>query len=369
MPQHRGRKSRPEAGFTLVELLVVIAIIGILIALLLPAVQSAREAARRAECLNNLRQFGIGLHQFHDANGEFPPGGRGAFSRKKNPLKPPVAPWSDDRGTWMVRVLPYIGEDVLYEKIPNVDDTTNEFSASGGPIREAVRRQVLPAFLDIGRCPSDGFAREEPYVNYTGSIGPSCHFAPCGDNRFDVNCDRPDLGYRGTTINHGDCAGNAHCPLYGMFSRLGMVQVAIKDVTDGTSKTIMVGEQLPSSEMHLRCVGRGPIPFGGFPWYGGSYWAQLNGGTAHGNVIVPINWPINPDLAFCGGGTNCWEQTPEFHPLNHNVASGFKSNHPGGAGFLLADGSVHFISENINMDTYLLLGHRYDERVVNNEAF
>src|SRR5438067_10985192 len=104
-----------RGAFTLIELLVVIAIIAVLIGLLLPAVQKVREAAARSKCQNNLKQFGLGLHNYHDVNGRFPPGGvMGGSPGVKNGTP---AQWDDERGSWVVYLLPYIEQDALYKAI------------------------------------------------------------------------------------------------------------------------------------------------------------------------------------------------------------------------------------------------------------
>ena len=133
-----------------------------------------------------------------------------------------------------------------------------------------------------------------------------------------------------------------------MFSRFGFAVSRIKDVEDGTAHTILIGEQLPATEFHMRCITRGL-----------GYWASNNSGTATGNVIVPINWPIDPELTDCFPNAFC-RRPYEFSALNYNTAEGFKSKHPGGANLVMVDSSVHFFTEDIDMDTYLALGHRSD---------
>src|SRR5687767_735473 len=170
-------KNSSRSGFTLVELLVVIAIIGILVALLLPAAQAAREAARRSQCSNNLKQLGLGLLNFHDTFGRFPPGGENGWTRNKDHSRtkesdmfvyPDINAWSDNRGTWIVRVLPFIEEGSIHEQIPDLATTR-------APINRWLPKiGFAPPLLSILRCPSDDFEPNLPHSNYTGNMGPTC---------------------------------------------------------------------------------------------------------------------------------------------------------------------------------------------------
>src|SRR5687767_4649850 len=110
-----GPGGPPRRGFTLIELLVVVAIIAILIGLLLPAVQKVREAAARAKCQNNLKQFGLALHHYHDARGRLPPGG------SYNPSPPWATTWDGDKGSWIVYTLPFLERDDLFRQFPALD--------------------------------------------------------------------------------------------------------------------------------------------------------------------------------------------------------------------------------------------------------
>jgi hypothetical protein len=142
-----------------------------------------------------------------------------------------------------------------------------------------------------------------------------------------------------------------------MFTRFGHDVSRLRDVEDGTSKVILIGEQLPCTEFHMKGC-----------WIQAD-WAGINSGTANGNVIVPINWPINPDSAGCGWPPAVCRKPYEFSPLNFNTAGGFKSKHPGGTHLVMVDNSVHFVNESIDMDTYLLMGHRSDGSVFPESRF
>src|SRR5687767_6530245 len=155
---------RSRFGFTLIELLVVIAIIAILIALLLPAVQQAREAARRTQCKNNLKQFGLAVHNYHDVHKQFP------LTVGASPGSPPQTWVTMEKGTYLVQVLPFIEQAPLFQSIDFKGDQTLDDQVMPGTTK-LFRSQVIPMYI----CPSDGSPEiqqtDRAKTNYAMSMG------------------------------------------------------------------------------------------------------------------------------------------------------------------------------------------------------
>jgi prepilin-type N-terminal cleavage/methylation domain-containing protein len=343
-----------SGGFTLVELLVVIAIIGILVALLLPAVQAAREAARRAQCTNNIKQLTLACINHHDTYKYFPVGGEVGYTRDKKTLRYVEGGFPSDvngagaftnvHASWLASILPFIEEQAIFDQIPD-DNTFNPINVWILNLPDK-RPPTIPKF----RCPSDGWERDMPHSNYTGSMGPVCHSSgQCSTVLFP--CEVYDKYWERTNIDAGwpgnPCPGLPHCPQHGMFGRWGMFRIKIKQVTDGTSQTILIGEKRPAYEGHSADI----TSQANVGW-----WAGANSGYAHGNSIIPINYPINPDQTNCSPG--------DRHIHNYPTSMGFNSHHPGGAQFGFVDGSVHFIQESIDQLTLCMLSHKSDGNVL-----
>jgi prepilin-type N-terminal cleavage/methylation domain-containing protein len=299
-------------GFTLIELLVVIAIIAILIALLLPAVQQAREAARRTQCRNNLKQIGLALHNYHDTFRLFPPG---VIRDGQN---------NSEAWGWTVFILPFLEQANLYNQLDPDAYRLRDLLAGLNPTFPAptANAAILQNPLSVFICPSDpnsGRAHErrdwdaglgrragglpEPFytgiLNYVGNWGTAT-------NR---NGAHPTSGNSLNNPLSGDCLGVL------FFNS----RIQIRDISDGTTNTIMVGER------------DSPV-----------CWAGSWPGVPNPNGIARTG------VYHVLGSSRAVMNGINLDQTNDNCSEGFSSMHTGGAHFVLGDGSVRFISENIH---------------------
>lgn len=335
-----GTSLRPRRAFTLVELLVVIAIIGILVALLLPAIQSAREAARRTQCTNNLKQLGVALHNFHDTYGRFPVG----------------QPDDDNNNyAWAAYLLPFAEQQAIYDELvaggaalvynkggdnravhtaiqqgtgpalptlTNNTDSYNWWCQIANNHGDSAAKTVLDGFL----CPSDVL----PETDNNG-YGKSNYCCCLGD----------DSPWTSASPSWSSPSGQS--------GQMGMFRLAqtnyyhfatrFSDITDGTSNVIAIGEVSVTANVSGGDIGKVfPLWAGGNNDWAGQWrissWARLTGPACYinnrtvANTVVGLSWS---DFSY-------------------------GSMHPGGAQFLLADGSVVFLDESIDTTTYAYLG-------------
>ncbi len=319
---------RTRTGFTLIELLVVVGIIGVLVALLLPAVQMVREAANRAKCANNFKQLGIALHHYHDVCGSFPP----ALDDRVNPLH---------RWSAHTRLLPYLEQTNLYNSLDLVGPLfqDNALTVAAGNVPGV--SQVVPVFL----CPSDWAT---PFVPVSAQdpntlFGPTNYMACVGS------------GAKGGTRTNAD----------GMIFTDSAVRFA--DVRDGTSTTALMSESL---------LGKGgpelfqtPTPQDAARTYAYLYTQQALDADACGK---PLYWETNSNSKWADGQAYC-TLYDHFYPPNApqwdcvSYTSNWRaarSRHGGGVNLLLVDGSVRFVDNGINLDTWHALGSRAGGEII-----
>ncbi|MGQ0637048.1 MAG: DUF1559 family PulG-like putative transporter [Planctomycetaceae bacterium] len=295
--------SSRKRGFTLIELLVVIAIIAVLIALLLPAVQQAREAARRTQCKNNLKQIGLAIHNYHDTHNIFP---HAFYDRETNNGPPPnVASWA-----WSTMILPFIDQAPLYN------------SLNPGPRRlEAVASvqadiALLQTSLPVYQCPTDTGPTPNTLRPFAvlGTIATAA--APIFMGK---------MNYMGGGGNSNYLTGLIIAPNNG--------SVRIRDVTDGLSNTFLAGEK--GTQISKGGV---TIPTAAGVWPGCSNAASTAPfGTTGPHTVT---------------GQTQWRMMDGFNTTFVNVPDqAYSSKHVGGAQFVLADGAVRFVNENIQFLT------------------
>jgi prepilin-type N-terminal cleavage/methylation domain-containing protein len=321
-------RSIHRSGFTLIELLVVIGVVGILLALILPAVQRSRESARRVDCQNRLKQIGLALHNYHSSFELFPPGG--VHLTTETPGTVPLGDqFTDGRAPWTVLILPYLDEQPRHDRFDMATTFSTRFDLRLLTPEPNLTEQYRP--LTKYQCPSDlNSSADATHCNYA-----ACQGGGTPDDASEQTAGEvPRLFYDNGLFFHN----SSH---------------SIGDISDGSTQTILVGE--------TKYVGT-PAGFSSTD----AWWSWAAAVRSHDFVaslfnisatVDPINFPQNG------------EYTEEDVVRNHGVFQGanhggqqrvYGSWHPGGALFLLADGSVRFLNENMSINVYRSLGTRAD---------
>lgn len=302
----RPRFRAPQrAGFTLIELLVVIAIIAILIALLLPAVQQAREAARRTQCKNNLKQIALAIHNYHDVYSCFP------NANCNSELS---------GGSLFVAILPFIDQANAY----NLFDFNK---SNSDPYNVAVTGQTLPFYM----CPTSPMRRAVPSCSSDNGRGPGNYAVCIGSsdyNQYWPYYGDPQPSLNGAIVYTGSTDG----------------QTRFRDITDGSSNTLMIGEtayNLPDYKFSSGdCSGQSRYSF--------TYWSN----PYPGSTVCTTEYDFNP------------HDIPDDSIFDSNWTRSFRSDHVGGVQFAFVDGSVRFIAENIDNELYRALSTRAGGEIV-----
>jgi prepilin-type processing-associated H-X9-DG protein len=306
-----------------VELLVVIAIIGALVALLLPAVQSAREAARRTSCLNNLKQLTLAAQQYHNAAGRFPAG--------LAPADPEAGRFDDVTNLW-ISMFDHLEEGDLKGQW---DDDDYRKNIGVGPEANAARIvQVLICPSDVLSSPVHHLVVEGDYAWMTGLYGLSSYGGSGGTRSF----------------GGSDTPPPAEDGVFFIKSRIRMA-----DITDGSAKTLLLGERSHDDAEYDRLTAEldpamGPLA----SW--GAWAAAYNLKTAQADVFLSSAVPLNYRVPL-GSGEQDWT-------WEENRLCAYGSEHPGGANFALADGSVRFIADSITFEALQALSTREGEEVI-----
>jgi prepilin-type N-terminal cleavage/methylation domain-containing protein/prepilin-type processing-associated H-X9-DG protein len=315
------RQDIDRCGFSLVELLVVIAIIGMLVSLLLPAVQSAREAARSVACGNQLRQLNIALHNYHSARGSLP---AGVCNNNAGASLPPTLYDLRTPDTWFAAALPFMEHQSIYDRFAFSE-------GSGSPVNAPLVATALPGVM----CPSDAETGTPICTSRCNLFAPQTaskmlglwYAASLGNGPLWNQCSFCSPAFP-TSTNEACCSGldrGIDGNPNGMFA-VAKIPVRFSQVTDGQSKTIILGETLPRESMHI-----------------GAY-------TGHFPVTA-TNIPINSFIPR--------EDWPALgHLTNYGEAGGIKSRHPSGAYVAFADGSVSFTNDSIDFEVLLALGSK-----------
>ena len=301
-------------GFTLIELLVVIAIIAILIALLLPAVQQAREAARRTQCKNNLKQLGLAIHNYHETHSVFPPGYCGDPGNSCSSVD------GDDNGWgWSVFILPFIDQSALYNELGVGDTKQTVCSVPSGAQAAAtvgdpdLQKTPLAAYI----CPT----ATDPMINpgrVSGGHAKSNYAGVAGVSWSGIDS---TTGYKGIFVDGTQFV------------------TRLRDFTDGSSNTFAIGEKYRrdlDSTLTSQTTGE----------YYGAVWVGIAPDTRAAGTVGQLA-PTGSSYAVNGGSVNA-----------------FASQHEGGAQFLFIDGRVRFISENMDQDQLSAIGVGNDGNVV-----
>jgi prepilin-type N-terminal cleavage/methylation domain-containing protein len=378
-PGEHVMPKRVKKGFTLIELLVVIAIIAILIALLLPAVQQAREAARRSQCKNNLKQIGLALMNYHDTANAFPPGvtvAAGAAAITGPTASPArVASGVSNYFAWTFHILPMFEQGPLFKKI----NSKSDFTGTAGTPLAPLNATLCATILSATRCPSDsgpdqdtgGGVENMGLANYVGNYG--------------VGMPDPDVNPRS---------------VQGIFG--ANTKTRIRDVKDGMSNVFLVAERRNPGVCGGWAVAGGPINASN-ALGGCTFWAAANGipnsvatfepangqmpvptaagdaalyqvlGTTHSGVTgtLPLVGTFTPNVSWAVGIPGTIKPNKTLENVNtmageysNATTVGFGSWHTGGFQAVLGDGTVRFLSENIDSSIYENLSRKADGKTL-----